>query len=872
MDADRDSWEKWGPYVSERAWGTVREDYSADGNAWAYLTHDMARSKAFRWGEDAIAGICDRYQVMVFAPAFWNGKDDILKERHFGLGTWEGNHGEDVKEVYYHLDNVPSHAYMKYLYKYPMAKYPYEDLIEENKRRTVHDREYELWDTGILDEGRYFDIFIEYAKESQEDLCIKIEAFNRSEQEGLLHIIPQLWFRNAWSWHQHHGPEPVIKKGEGCSVIADDRNADPVPRITETYYLGERHLYATEGAEILFTNNETNKQAVFGAKSLSPYTKDAFHRHIVNGEHTVNPNGVGTKCCFHYRDLVVPAGESVTILLRLSPEKLSHPLDDVEHIIAKRKKEADHFYDKIHPPEASEDENLIQRQALSGMLWNKQIYLYDVNLWLKGDNPDRPPPPERAHIRNTHWKHMISKRILSMPDKWEYPWFAAWDLSFHCIPLALVDAKLAKDQLWYLLFDQFQHPNGQVPAYEWEFSELNPPVQAWAAYRIFRMEYESTGERDLSFLKRSFHKLLLNFVWWVNKVDSKGNNVFEGGFLGLDNITVIDRSMEIPGGGTLEQSDGTGWMGLFCLMLMRISLEIGRTDHDYQMLALKFFEHFVYIANALMNAENRDLQLWDEDDGFFYDMLCNGDGTHQKIEVRSLVGLIPMYAVDLLTFEEIEACQDFGKSFHWFSDNRQDLTKSCVHHVEGKGYMLTLMTKCQMERILQRAWDINEFRSEYGLRSLSKYYQQYPYELLGNSISYEPGEGESSLKGGNSNWRGPIWFPTSFLFIEALNKIYDILGDSFKVNGLTAKEMADTYACSMVKLFLRDEGGRRPVFGDSELFQTDPHFKDYILFYEHFHGDTGRGLGASHQCGWTGLVANLINEHHQQSQARENLD
>lgn len=860
MEVDRHLWEKWGPYVSERAWGTVREDYSRDGNAWAYFTHDMARAKAYRWGEDAIAGICDRYQVMVFAPAFWNGQDEILKERLFGLGTWEGNHGEDVKEVYYHLDNVPSHSYMKYLYKYPMAKYPYEDLIAENKRRNLHDREYELWDTGIFDNNRYFDIYTEYAKASHEDICIKIEAINRSDEESLLHIIPQLWFRNTWSWNEQHGPEPVIKRGPGCSVIADDQNADPVPRISETYYLNERYLYATDGAEILFTNNETNKRKIYNAKSISPYTKDAFHRHIVDGEDTVNPNHAGTKCCFHYKDLVVPAKGSVTILLRLTTEQLDHPLSNVEEVIADRKKEADQFYEKIHPKGANEDEKSIQRQALSGMLWNKQIYLYDVNQWLKGDNAAKPAPEERHTIRNTHWKHLISKRIMSMPDKWEYPWFAAWDLSFQCIPLALVDARLAKDQLWYLLFDQFQHPNGQVPAYEWEFSELNPPVQAWAALRIFRMEYESTGTKDLSFLKRCFHKLLLNFVWWVNKVDAKGNNVFEGGFLGLDNITVIDRSMEIPGGGTLEQSDGTGWMGLFCLMMMRISLEIGKVDQDYQMLALKFFEHFVYIANALMNAENRDVQLWDEDDGFFYDMLCNGDGSHQRIEVRSLVGLIPLYAVDLLTFEEMEMCKEFGGSFKWFTENRQDLTSHCVHPVEGKGFMLTLMNKCQMERLLQRAWDVNEFRSPFGLRSLSKYYEKNPYSLLGNTITYEPGEGESNLKGGNSNWRGPIWFPTSFLFIEALNKIHEILGDSFQVNGLNAHEMAKTYATSMIDLFRRGEDGRRPSLGDSELFQTDPHFKDHILFFEHFHGDTGRGLGASHQCGWTGLVANLLDE------------
>ncbi len=865
-------WRKWGPYVSERSWGTVREDYSSDGDAWKYFTHEQSRSKAFRWGEDAIAGICDRYQVLNFAFAFWNGKDRILKERLFGLGSAEGNHGEDVKEYYFHLDNTPSHAYMKYLYKYPMAAYPYEDLVAKNAERQMKDREYELIDTGIFEEQKYFDLVIEYAKASPDDICIRLEIFNRSDEEASIHILPHLWFRNTWGWGEERKTEPKIEVGpvqKGCqTLVADDSELEPLPRLNIVYRLGKIYLYGDEGGEPLFTNNESHEEVLGGGKSATPYVKDAFHRHVIGGEDAVNPEKIGTKATIHYKEIKVPAKGSHVIKLRMTNTAMSNPLGDLDKIVEKRKSEADTFYENIHPKKATEDEKRIQRQALSGMLWNKQIYLYDVNDWLRGDNPNKPPPEGREGLRNYHWRHLISKRVLSMPDKWEYPWFAAWDLAFHTVSLGLVDIRFAKEQLWHLLFDQFQHPNGQIPAYEWEFSELNPPVQAWAAMRLYEMEYEQTGKRDLSFLKKCFHKLILNFVWWVNKVDSKGNNVFEGGFLGLDNITIFDRSAEIPGGGKLEQSDGTGWMGTFCLLLMRMSLELSRDDPVYEAMATKFFEHFIYIGNALEHAENRDVQLWDDEDGFFYDVVAYPDKTNQRIEVRSLVGIIPLYAIDCLSAEELERCKEFSESFRWFIKYRTELTANCVTAIESDGktkYLLSLMNLGQMQRVLECVWNPGEFRSLYGVRSLSKYYEKNPYELLGHRISYEPGEAEVILKGGNSNWRGPIWFPTNFMLIESLKKLDVIVGDGLKVSfgdqkPVNSKEMARYFASALISLFRRNEEGKRPVYADCEMFQNDPHWRDLILFYEHYHGDNGRGLGASHQTGWSGLVANLIHE------------
>ena len=634
-------WRKWGPYVSERAWGTVREDYSADGNAWSYFPHDLARSKAYRWGEDGLAAICDRYQLMCFSLALWNGRDPILKERLFGCVGGEANHGEDVKEYYFYLDSTPTHSYMKYLYKYPQSPYPYAKLIEEGRSRG-RGPEYELLDTGIFDDNRYFDVFVEYAKLDAEDILVRIEVFNRGPEDAPLHILPHLWFRNTWAWGPETRAEPRIEPGPSGagfqSLLASDEDAAPLPGLPFDYRLGKR--YSTpSGRGPLFTFNETNVPRVWGAgESRKPFVKDAFHRQVVNGEQSANPEQFGTKACLHYESLNVPAGASVTVRLRLSDKLLDDPLKDFDEVVETRRGEADEFYQEIQPESATDDEKRVQRQALAGMLWTKQIYIYDVQLWLDGDNPAWPPPKSRCSIRNGRWQHLNSMRILSMPDKWEYPWFAAWDLAFHCVPLALVDAEFAKEQLWLLLFEQFQHPNGQIPAYEWEFSDLNPPVHAWAVWRIYNMDRVRSGKGDRLFLEKCFHKLLINFAWWVNKVDSQGNNVFEGGFLGLDNITVLDRSQPLPFGARLEQSDATGWMGLFCLNLMRIALELAKENKAYEGLATKFFQHYVYVGAAMKHMGESDHDLWDQKDCFFYDVIRYTDGSFKKFRVRSLVG------------------------------------------------------------------------------------------------------------------------------------------------------------------------------------------------------------------------------------------
>ena len=635
-------WLKWGPYVSERSWGSVREDYSFDGNAWNYFPYELAISKAYRWGEDGIGGWCDRYQVLVLTPAFWNGADLHLKERLFGLSIFEGNHGEDVKEYYYHLDGLPSHAYMKYLYKYPQREFPYQKLREENLKRGTTDPEYELVDTGVFNENRYFDVFIEYAKERPEDLCVKVEIFNRGPDPASLHFLMQMFFRNQWSWTGENLPKPKITKGNGVCLIADEGEMAPPPHLPMEYRLGKRYLYGPDGAELLFTENETRFVHEGG------FYKDGFNRKIVQGEEATNPNNEGSKAALHYRFHAIAPNSSVKILFRFTDKPMDNPLTQVEEIVAKKKEEADLFYETIHPKGLSKDEKLIQRQALAGQTWTKQIYIFDVGQWLKGDNPKRPPPETRLIGKNNHWKHLNSMRIMLMPDKWEYPWFAAWDHAFHCLTYSLLDMDFAKKQLWVLLFDQFQHPNGQIPAYEWDFSDLNPPVHAWAILRLFQMERESKGEGDRDFLEKCFHKLLLNFTWWVNKVDNSGNNVFEGGFLGLDNITVLDRSEKLPGGAVLQQSDGTGWMAMFSLNLMRIALELSRENKTYEGLATKFFQHYVYIAHAMKKRGNRDYEMWSDRDGFFYDVLTQPDGTFMKFRVRSLVGLIPLFAVEIL--------------------------------------------------------------------------------------------------------------------------------------------------------------------------------------------------------------------------------
>ena len=794
----------------------------------------------------------------------------------FGLTGPEGNHGEDVKEYYFYLDNVPSHAYMKFLYKYPQRAYPYSDLVDENRRRTRLDPEYELLDTGIFDDDRYFDVFVEYAKAGPEDICIRIEVANRSPADAPIHVLPQIWFRNRWSWGPEQKPEPAIRPGPSGrkyqSLEADDSPTEALPNLPFEYRLGKRYLYGDADGQALFTNNETNGPRVWGlsAQSRSPFVKDAFHRYVINGQDCVNPARVGTKACFHYAERNVPAGGSIVIRLRLTDKVLKQPLADVEKIMVERRAEANEFYNSIHPQKATEDERRIQRQAFAGMLWGKQIYFYDVEEWLNGDNPNSPPPESRRRGRNTRWLHLNSMRVLSMPDKWEYPWFAAWDLAFHCVPLTLVDPEFAKEQLWLLLFEQFQHPNGQIPAYEWEFSDLNPPVHAWAVWRVYNMDRIRSGKADREFLEQCFHKLLINFAWWVNKVDSEGNNVFEGGFLGLDNITVLDRSHELPHGTKLEQSDATGWMGAFCLYLMRIALELAKENSVYESLATKFFQHYVYVGAAMKNMGKRNYQLWDEKDLFFYDVLRFPDGGFHKFRVRSLVGLIPLYAIERLEEDWIKPFPEFTANLQWFLKNRQDLVQRCVTTVERDGkkiYILAIVDEDQLLHLLERIWDPVEFRSHYGLRSLSKWHQDHPFVFENSKVGYEPAESIEMLKGGNSNWRGPIWFPTTFMMIESLRKLGKAYGPLLEINNAVADEppttldvMARGFADGLISIFTADESGKRPVYGEVEKFQNDPHWRDLILFYEYFHGDSGTGLGASHQTGWTGLVASLIDE------------
>jgi len=866
-------WRKWGPYVCERSWGSVREDYSPDGCAWEFLTHDMARSKAYRWGEDGIAGICDRYQLLVFALALWNGRDPILKERMFGLSGNEGNHGEDVKEYWFYLDNTPTHSYMRMLYKYPQREFPYTQLVEENRRRwgQVGAPEYELLDTGIFDDNRYFDVFVEYAKAGPEDICVRIEAFNRGPEAEDLHLLPHLWFRNTWAWTDPPGSEPVIcleRAANHITLAADDFQASALHNLQFPYSLGRRYLYAPQFGQPLFTDNESNAERLYQCANRKPYVKDAFHRHIVNGEDSANPAQSGTKACVHYK-YTVSAGESVVLRLRLTPEKLDSPLDDVDKLVTQRKKEADQVYATVHPPKATAEEKDIQRQALAGMLWSKQIYLWDVNLWLEGDNPKLPPPESRKRMRNVHWRHVNSMRILSMPDKWEFPWFAAWDLAFQCISLALVDPDFAKENLWVLLFEQFQHPNGQIPAYEWEFSDLNPPMHAWACWRVYQNEKQRTGQGDTEFLEKCLHKLLMNFAWWVNRVDSQGNNVFEGGFLGLDNIAVVDRGERFPGGAILEQADATGWMGFFCLYLMRIALELAKQNRVYEGVATKFFEHFIYIGAAMKKMGGRQYQLWDEKEGFFYDVLRYPNGEFHKFRLRSLVGLIPLYGIEVLDREELKAYPSFLRDVEWFIQNRPDLVGDACYAVDDgrKRYVLSIADPNQFKRLLERIADPGEFLSRYGIRSLSKYHRDHPFRFGDRTLGYEPGEAEVKLKGGNSNWRGPVWFPTSYLLIHSFLRFSDALGAQFSVQipgsdgrHVTPSAFAEEAANRMISIFKRDQDGKRPCFGAYGKFQDDPHWRECLLFNEYYHGDTGMGLGASHQTGWTGLVANLIDE------------
>jgi hypothetical protein len=877
MDGDLAAWRRWGPYVAERSWGTVREDYSADGNAWEFLPHDLARSTAYRWGEDGLAGICDRYQILVFALGLWNEQDPILKERAFGLTPTEGNHGEDVKEYYFYLDATPSHSYMKWHYKYPQRAYPYQQLIEENRCQHGRGREFELLDTGIFDDDRYFDVSVEYAKASPEDIVIRVTIENRGPDAAPIHLLPHLWFRNTWSWSEPPGPEPRIEPGPTgpgfVSLLADDRTAIPPRNLLIEYHLGPRYLYVEEGGELLFTDNETNVERALGSGALGrvsrPYAKDAFHRQIIDGEDATNPAQLGTKSCVHYR-YVVPAAGSITLRMRLTPEVLDAPLRDVDVVLRDRLAEADAFYETIHPPAASDDERLVQRQAFAGLLWTKQIYLFDVNQWLDGDAVHRPLPESRRFVRNSQWRHLNSMRILSMPDKWEFPWFAAWDLAFHVLPLALVDPEYAKEQLWMLLFEQFLHPSGQIPAYEWEFSDVNPPVHAWAVWRVYNLDRIRSGRADRQFLEKCFHKLLINFAWWVNKVDRQGNNIFEGGFLGLDNIAVVDRGQPLPDGAVLEQSDATGWMAMFCLDLMRIALELAKENRAYEGLATKFFQHYIYVGAAMTNMGGRHYQLWDEEDGFFYDVLRFPDDRFERFRVRSLVGLIPLYAVECLEGQSTQHLQEFRESLDWFLRNKSHIVGNLCLPLDRDGereYLIAVVDDAQLRRMLQRVLNPDEFLSHWGLRSLSKDHDDHPFRFADQEVRYAPGEADVQIMGGNSNWRGPVWFPTSYLMIESLRMLGEAYGPRFMVPAdgrsgppVTLVQVADDLADRLIRIFTRDESGRRPVHGDRRKFQEDPYWRDLILFHEYFHAETGEGLGASHQTGWTGLVASLIDE------------
>ena len=857
-------WRRWGPYVSERQWGTVREDYSPGGTAWESFSHDQARSRAYRWGEDGIAGISDDGQILCFAPALWNGVDPILKERLFGLTGNEGNHGEDVKECYFHLDNLPTHAYMKYLYKYPQQAFPYADLVAENRRRGRTDPEYELLDTGIFDDDRYFDVFVEYAKGDTDDLLIRISAVNRGPDTAPLHLLPTLWFRNDWSWKPgKERPRIVADPAARGRLAAHHRHLEPF------------FLYHDPAETVLFTENESNGPRLWGLAGDGPF-KDAFDDAVVHGRgEAVSPTPQGSKAAPHYRAEVGP-GETWVVRLRLSNRgDIANPLGaPFEALFRKRQREADAFYRRITPWEIPDDLRLVQRQAFAGLLWSKQWYHYSVQRWLDGDPAGPPPPPERRGGRNRDWPHFDAADVLSMPDKWEYPWFAAWDTAFHCIAFALIDADFAKQQLLLLTREWYMHPNGQIPAYEWNFGDVNPPVHAWAAIRICQIEQKMTGRMDHLFLARIFQKLLINFTWWVNRKDEEGNNLFEGGFLGLDNVSAFDRSAQLPSGGRLEQADGTSWMAMYCLNMLVIALELASSNPVYEDVATKFFEHFVYIGAAVNRAGEHGPGLWSEEHGFYFDLLKLPDGSSCRIDAVTIAGLIPLFAISVGDPETFRGFPEFRERFAWFAQNRPELLGNLAdltHRGVNQRVRLALVDAHKLARMLEPVLDPAALLSPYGVRSVSRRHAQHPFRLnlQGHEfmLDYEPAESTSSMFGGNSNWRGPVWFPLNFLLIEALQKHDYFLGDSLQLrlgeDGRSASlwQVASELSQRLIRLFTRDETGRRPVYGHNEKFQTDPHWKDLILFHEYFDGDTGKGLGASHQTGWTGLVAKLIQQH-----------
>jgi hypothetical protein len=857
-------WKRWGPYLSERAWGTVREDYSSNGDAWGYLPHDHARSRAYRWNEDGLAGISDRHQLICFALSLWNERDPILKERLFGLTGPEGNHGEDVKEYYFYLDSTPTHSYMKYLYKCAQQEFPYDRLIEENRRRGKDEPEFELLDTGLFEDNRYFDVFVEYAKGDVEDILIKITATNRGPDSAPIRLLPTVWFRNTWSWGGD-AARPDLRQVKGGIELNHPE-------------LGKRWLYADGMPELLFTENETNLTRLFGVDNRFAFVKDGVNDYIVHGKaDAIAIQPMGTKAAAHYPFQVAP-GETVVIRLRLSDIDFTSAAEgafsDFEQIFTRRKKEADEYYGTIVPADLSDDAKNIMRQGFAGMLWSKQFYHYVVKDWLNGDQGNPPPPAERKGARNSQWPHLYNADVISMPDKWEYPWYAAWDLAFHCVPLALVDPQFAKEQLVLLLREWYMHPNGQLPAYEWSFSDVNPPVHAWAVWRVYKIDKKRSGKGDREFLERAFHKLLLNFTWWVNRKDADGMNIFQGGFLGLDNIGIFDRSAPLPTGGYLEQSDGTSWMAMYTLNLLAIALELASEDPAYEDVASKFWEHFIYIAHAMNHRGEDGIGLWDEMDGFFYDVLRSPDGRKYPMRIRSMVGLIPLFVVETLEPELLERLPGFKRRLEWFIDNRQDLVGNvaCMR-TRGKAErrLLSIVGRDHLRRVLKVMLDESEFLSPYGIRALSRYHEEDPYTLDVNGmhyrVDYEPGESRTGLFGGNSNWRGPVWFPMNYLLIESLQKFHHYLGEDFRVEfpsgsgkQLTLWEVAAELSRRLSRIFLRDQDGDRPLYRGITKFQKDPHWRELILFHEYFHGDSGKGLGASHQTGWTGLVTKMLQQ------------
>jgi Mannosylglycerate hydrolase MGH1-like glycoside hydrolase domain len=861
-------WKRWGPYLAERAWGTIREDYSPDGTAWEYFPHDHARSRAYRWNEDGLAGICDRHQIICFAVALWNGRDPILKERAYGLTGSEGNHGEDVKEYYFYLDSTPTHSYMKYLYKYPQRAFPYDDLVQENRRRGRGQPEYELLDTGAFADHRYFDVFVEYAKASPEDILCRISVINRGDEPASIHVLPTVWFRNTWSWGRDNGHTPPrLHQGPPIdgAVSIELQNRD----------LGRRTLVAEGKPALLFVENETNATKVFGAPATRRPVKDGINDFVVNGRlDAVNPAPEGTKAAAQYQAVVRP-GETFVVKVRLSDIVPDRGVgSDFDAVFQVRKEEADEFYASVIPAALNDDQRGVMRQAMAGLLWSKQFYHYVVRDWLEGDPASPAPPGSRLTGRNTAWPQLYNADVISMPDKWEYPWYAAWDLAFHCVPIAIVDADFAKEQLVLLLREWYMHPNGQLPAYEWALGDVNPPVHAWAAWRVYKIDKKRRGVGDRLFLERVFQKLMLNFTWWVNRKDSAGANVFEGGFLGLDNIGVFDRSAPLPTGGRIAQSDGTSWMAMYTLNMLAIAMELAHENPSYEDVASKFWEHFIYIARAMTTLGVEGTGLWNEQDGFFHDVLFGESGQHLPLKVRSMVGLIPLFAVETLEPDLLARLPAFKKRLEWFIAHRPDLTVNvaCMRtRGQSERRLLSIVDRGRLVRILKVMLDENEFLSPYGIRALSRIHRDHPYilDVFGthHRVDYEPAESSSGLFGGNSNWRGPVWFPVNYLLIEALQKFHYYFGSDLKVECptgsgvlMTLQEVATELSQRLTRIFLKDGSGRRPVAGGVEVFQSDPHWQEYVLFHEYFHGDNGAGIGASHQTGWTGLVAKLLQQ------------